>query len=83
MKSLRGPSPIPGLPVPPEPDPSPGPVRDPEPSPEPEPGTGPDVLPNPGPDRGPGLPSLWLWWPADRDFGVLWDRAIYWSNGRS
>ena len=50
MSVLRGPSPIPGLPVPPEPDPDPGPIRDPEPDSEPESGTGPDVVPEPGPN---------------------------------
>lgn len=56
MAVMRGPSPFPGLPVPP--DPGPGPVTDPEPNPEPEPGTGPDIFPEPGPDRGPGLPGM-------------------------
>src|SRR5512142_963156 len=55
MVELRGPSPFPGLPVPPEPDPGIGPGRDPEPSPEPEPGTGPDVFPEPGPNGGTDL----------------------------
>jgi hypothetical protein len=55
MWSLRAPSPIPGLPGPPEPDPQPDARPKPEPDPFPGPGTGPDTWPTPDPGEPPGM----------------------------